>query len=86
MGRRSCPAGNATRASRAGQVALCRLLAFVLLFSATCTLPAAAQTLTDKLSARAKPAVAAAAHARLDHADLTALLYAQGYRRSDFVA
>ena len=58
MGRRSCPAGNATRASRAGQVALCRLLAFVLLFSATCTLPAAAQTLTDKLSARAKPAVA----------------------------
>jgi phosphoserine phosphatase len=28
---------------------------------------------------RAKPAVAAAAHARLDHADLTALLYAQGY-------
>ncbi len=34
---------------------------------------------------RAKPAVAAAAHARIDHADLTALLYAQGYRRSDFV-
>jgi phosphoserine phosphatase len=29
---------------------------------------------------RAKPAVAAAADARLDHADLTALLYAQGYR------
>ena len=28
---------------------------------------------------RAKPAVAAAAHARIDHADLTALLYAQGY-------
>ena len=28
---------------------------------------------------RAKPAVAAAADARLDHADLTALLYAQGY-------
>ncbi len=27
---------------------------------------------------RAKPAVAAAAHARIDHADLTALLYAQG--------
>jgi len=34
---------------------------------------------------RAKPAVAAAADARLDHADLTALLYAQGYRSSDFV-
>ena len=35
---------------------------------------------------RAKPTVAAAVTARLDHADLTALLYAQGYRRSDFVA
>jgi len=34
---------------------------------------------------RAKPAVAAAAHARLDHADLTALLYAQGYQASDIV-
>jgi phosphoserine phosphatase len=34
---------------------------------------------------RAKPAVAAAAHARIDHADLTALLYAQGYQGSDFV-
>jgi phosphoserine phosphatase len=33
----------------------------------------------------AKPAVAAAAHARVDHADLTALLYAQGYRRDQFV-
>jgi phosphoserine phosphatase len=33
----------------------------------------------------AKPAVAAAAHARIDHADLTALLYAQGYRRDEFV-
>ena len=32
----------------------------------------------------AKPAVAAAAHARIDHADLTALLYAQGYRRMEF--
>ncbi len=32
----------------------------------------------------AKPAVAAAAHARIDHADLTALLYAQGYRRAEF--
>ena len=34
---------------------------------------------------RAKPAVAAAAHARIDHADLTALLYAQGYAAKDFV-
>jgi phosphoserine phosphatase len=34
---------------------------------------------------RAKPAVAAAAHARLDHADLTALLYAQGYRDGGIV-
>jgi phosphoserine phosphatase len=32
----------------------------------------------------AKPAVAAAAHARIDHGDLTALLYAQGYRRAEF--
>jgi phosphoserine phosphatase len=35
---------------------------------------------------RAKPAVAAVADARLDHADLTALLYAQGYRRAEFTA
>ena len=34
----------------------------------------------------AKPAVAAAAHARIEHGDLTALLYAQGYARADFVA
>ncbi|MDZ4368596.1 MAG: phosphoserine phosphatase SerB [Afipia sp.] len=34
----------------------------------------------------AKPAVAAAAGARIDHGDLTALLYMQGYRRSEFVA
>ena len=34
---------------------------------------------------RAKPAVAAAAAARLDHADLTALLYAQGYRAHEIV-
>jgi phosphoserine phosphatase len=33
----------------------------------------------------AKPAVAAAAHVRIDHGDLTALLYLQGYRREDFV-
>jgi phosphoserine phosphatase len=35
---------------------------------------------------RAKPAVAAAAHARLDHADLSALLYVQGYRAEDMVS
>jgi len=34
---------------------------------------------------RAKPAVAAAAHARIDHGDLTALLYVQGYKREDFI-
>jgi phosphoserine phosphatase len=34
---------------------------------------------------RAKPAVAAKAHARIDHGDLTALLYLQGYRRDEFV-
>jgi phosphoserine phosphatase len=33
----------------------------------------------------AKPAVATAAAARIDHGDLTALLYAQGFRREDFV-
>jgi phosphoserine phosphatase len=34
----------------------------------------------------AKPAVAEAAAARIDHADLTALLYAQGHNRREFVA
>jgi len=34
---------------------------------------------------RAKPAVAAAADARIDHGDLTALLFLQGYREEDFV-
>ena len=34
---------------------------------------------------RAKPAVAAAARWRIDHADLTALLYAQGYRHEEIV-
>ena len=34
----------------------------------------------------AKPKIAAAAHARIDHGDLTALLYAQGYRREEIVA
>lgn len=35
---------------------------------------------------RAKPAVAAAADARVDHGDLTALLYFQGYRAGEFAA
>jgi phosphoserine phosphatase len=35
---------------------------------------------------RAKPKVAASAHARIDHGDLTALLYIQGYSREEFVA
>jgi phosphoserine phosphatase len=34
----------------------------------------------------AKPAVGTAAHARIDFGDLTALLYAQGYRREEFVS
>jgi phosphoserine phosphatase len=34
----------------------------------------------------AKPAVAAAAHARIDHGDLTAMLYVQGYKRDEFAA
>jgi phosphoserine phosphatase len=34
----------------------------------------------------AKPAVSAAAAARIDYADLTALLYAQGYRREEFIS
>jgi phosphoserine phosphatase len=33
----------------------------------------------------AKPSVAAAARARIEHGDLTALLFAQGYRKSEFV-
>jgi phosphoserine phosphatase len=33
---------------------------------------------------RAKPKVAAAVHALVDHSDLTALLYAQGFRREEF--
>lgn len=35
---------------------------------------------------RAKPIVAAQAHAKVDHADLTALLYFQGYKTSEFAA
>jgi phosphoserine phosphatase len=34
---------------------------------------------------RAKPAVAAAAHARIDHADLSGLLYVQGYKAREIV-
>jgi len=34
----------------------------------------------------AKPAVAAQARIRIDHGDLTALLYLQGYRQSEFAA
>jgi phosphoserine phosphatase len=34
----------------------------------------------------AKPKTAAAAAARIDHCDLTALLYAQGYKRSEWVS
>lgn len=34
---------------------------------------------------RAKPAVAEAAHVRIDHGDLTALLYLQGYLQSEIV-
>jgi phosphoserine phosphatase len=34
----------------------------------------------------AKPAVAEAAAARIDHGDLTALLYMQGYSDTDFAA
>jgi phosphoserine phosphatase len=37
------------------------------------------------LAYHAKPAVAAAAHGRIDFGDLTALLYAQGYKRDEFV-
>jgi phosphoserine phosphatase len=35
---------------------------------------------------RAKPAVAAAAQARVQHGDLTALLYLQGFAAAEFVA
>jgi len=35
---------------------------------------------------RAKPIVAAQAHAKADHADLTALLYLQGYAEAAFVS
>ena len=35
---------------------------------------------------RAKPVVAAAARAKVDHADLRALLFAQGYRAAEILA
>jgi phosphoserine phosphatase len=35
---------------------------------------------------RAKPKIAAAAPARIDHSDLTALLYVQGYHQKEFVS
>ena len=35
---------------------------------------------------RAKPIVAAQAHAKVDHADLTALLYFQGYTAAEFIS
>ena len=34
----------------------------------------------------AKPVVAQQAQIRIDHGDLTALLYLQGYRKHEFVA
>jgi len=37
------------------------------------------------LAYRAKPVVAAAAHARFDHSDLSAALYLQGFRETDLV-
>jgi phosphoserine phosphatase len=43
------------------------------------------QTAGLGIAFRAKPTVAAAARWRIDHADLRALLYAQGYRESEFV-
>ncbi len=38
------------------------------------------------LAYRAKPKVAAAAHARIEHGDLTALLFAMGVARAEFIA
>ena len=35
---------------------------------------------------RAKPSVAAAARHRIEHADLTGLLFAQGYRKAEFIS
>lgn len=44
------------------------------------------QTAGLGIAFRAKPAVAAAAQHRIDQADLTALLYAQGYRQEEIVS
>jgi phosphoserine phosphatase len=44
------------------------------------------QTAGLGIAFRAKPTVAAAARWRIDHADLTALLYAQGHRQEEIVA
>ena len=44
------------------------------------------QTAGMGVALHAKPVVAAAAPLRIDHCDLTALLYLQGYRRDEFVA
>jgi phosphoserine phosphatase len=43
------------------------------------------QTAGLGIAFHAKPAVAAASRWRIDHGDLTALLYAQGYRQSDIL-
>ena len=60
--------------------------------AATCTVGDGANDLPMLKAAglgvafRAKPVVAAEARARVDHGDLTALLYAQGYRQAEFAA
>jgi phosphoserine phosphatase len=57
----------------------------------TCTVGDGANDLKMLLAAglgvafRAKPSVAAAARVRVDHGDLEALLFAQGYREAEFV-
>lgn len=58
--------------------------------TATCTVGDGANDLPMLKAAglgvafRAKPVVAAEARAKIDHGDLTALLYAQGYRQAEF--
>ena len=47
--------------------------------SPPCTAPSSA-------AFRAKPVVAAAARAKLDHADLRGLLFVQGYRAAEILA
>jgi phosphoserine phosphatase len=46
---------------------------------------ALADSLAVSVAYRAKPIVAAQANARVDHADLTALLHFQGYAEDEFV-